>query len=181
MKIIGKSKTLIGVLLTLLVVGTGASLVIQGYSQTNSNPDREWVYTESTERPESVVIRKLGYVDDEPEPVVYLYIHRNIRTETRTDIDGESYTMYTYEMTQITVPMPKGLRNEVALEKIRDHAYSQIPEQAKARMMMGLIKGELSASKSAEVYVVDRKDRKYGITRNLLSECKAISKVKAVP
>jgi len=113
--------------------------------------------TESTAKPESVTVRKLGIIDG--EPVVYLYLNSGIKQETKPDIDGEPRTMYLYDTVQITNPVPAELLPTIDLTQITDHSYNQTKAKQRTRLHLDKIKTSLHLATTMNTKQVDRLDR----------------------
>jgi len=113
--------------------------------------------TESTAKPESVTVRKLGIIDG--EPVVYLYLNSGIKQETKPDIDGEPRTMYLYDTVQITNPAPAELLPTIDLTQIADHSYNQTTAKQRTRLHLDKIKTSLRLATTMNTKQVDRLDR----------------------
>ena len=118
--------------------------------------------TESTREPEPLEIRKLGIIDD--EPVVYLYLHSDVKQVTEPGIDGEPHTKCTYDMIQITNPIPVELLPEIDLTLIAYHGYNQTKYKQKTWKHMKEIKTSLKEVMKHSVKNVDRLDRLSDIT-----------------
>jgi len=113
--------------------------------------------TESNTRPDPLQIRKLGVIDD--DPVVYLYLNSNVKQVTESNMNREPGTMYTYDMVQITNPMPATLLPEIDLTSIADHAYNQTAVKKKAVNRLDEIKTRLGKATTENTRQIDRRDK----------------------
>jgi len=163
------------IIITLMLCLTLATLINPTQPTKAQEPiTQTWTKTESTIKPDTITIRKLGIIDD--KPVIYLYVHQNIQTMNRYNPEtGESTIMYTYDMLQITVPAPEAL--EVDLEKIGHHSYNQENELKAARGMKSLIQSQIKELNTADVNTVTRRDHTARITDSLFINAKNIANV----
>jgi len=113
--------------------------------------------TESTVKPATVEVRKLGIIDW--EPCIYLYLNSGIKQETKPDLDGEPRTMYLYDTVQITNPVPVELLPAIDLTQIADHSYNQTQIKQRTRLHLDKIKTSLRLATTENTKQVDRLDR----------------------
>jgi len=118
--------------------------------------------TESTHEPEQIEIRKLGIIDG--EPVVYIYLHSDIKQVTEPDIDDKPHTKYTYNMTQITNPIPATLLPEIDTSLIAQHGYNQTSYKQKTMKHLDKVKQTIHNAAKHRIKHVDRLDRLSDIT-----------------
>ena len=113
--------------------------------------------TESNTRPEPLQIRKLGIIDT--EPAAYLYLNDDIKQETRLDIDDNKATMYTYDSTQVTAPVPATVLPEIDIKNIAYHGYNQTHIKQRTRDKLDDVKITLRTADISHIKQVDRRDR----------------------
>lgn len=125
--------------------------------------------TESNREPEPIEIRKLGVTDD--TPVVYLYLNTDIKQETALDIDDKPATKYMYDMTQITVPTPEPLLDNIDTTHVAEHGYNQTHVKQQAAQHLDTIKKIIDETPRNTVKHVDRLDKLTEITDIDLEKC----------
>jgi len=126
--------------------------------------------TESNREPEQIEIRKLGVTNG--EPVVYLYLNSDIKQVTEPDIDDKPHTKYTYNMMQITNPIPATLQPEIDTALIAQHGYNQTSYKQKTMEHLDKIKAELMKITTVTTRHVDRLDNLTTLTQGDIENIK---------
>ena len=130
----------------------------------------KYMIVESTVKPEPVEIRKLGVIDD--TPVAYIYINTDVKETLRKDEYGEQ-PIYTYNMEQITTPLPDNVVKQVNLEKIQHHSHNQETEKQLARLELAGIKNQVKEAPQNKLRKIDRLDKASTLTSAEIDKVKA--------
>jgi len=134
--------------------------------------------TESTVKPEPVEIRKLGIISG--EPVIYLYLNSDIKKSSELDADGEIRTLYTYDMIQITTPIPKPLLQEININQASNHSYNQTEYKQKTLNHLYEVKQKLIESTIDNTRLVDRLDKTTQTKQSDIDSIKTLLEAKMV-
>ena len=115
--------------------------------------------TESTILPQPITIRKTTL--EENQLYVWVYVSTDIKTVTHYTDDGESFTLYTYNMEQIKTPLNQNQLTEQELRQLSDTTYTQgsIKYRLTNQLKTSLFINELANNITTETKTVDQREQ----------------------
>jgi len=121
--------------------------------------------TESNIEPLPLEVRKIRI--ENGEVTLQLYLYTNIEKRQRRDpVTGEDHEIYIYDMTQLSIPLPKIFLDKLDIARIEDPTWHQRPIRCllMKRLADQTFCHDLSQSmRKEEIREVDQKDHQHPI------------------